>query len=180
MRQLIINIVGLPASGKSTLAKKLSEELDFDHINGEPIRRLLNHEINYYHDKQVGRSGKINDSFARVVDKWRLDLVDELLSRGRSLIVEGGINSLSRQKYRNMLAGKYSEVKSIMIYAQVGPKEHKKRLQARGEDWVERIETYYSKTFEPPQSGEYDELLIYDQANFDDILTRLKQFLDAS
>lgn len=168
-------MLGCQLAVKVHLQKKPSNELDFDRIDGEPIRRLLNREINYYQNEQVGHNGKINDSFARVVDKWRLDLASELVSQGRSLIVGGGINSSSRQKYRGILRGKYSGVKTVMIYTQADPKEHEKRLQARGEDWVERVETYYSKTFEAPQSGEYDKLLVYDQSNFD--FGRLKTVL---
>jgi predicted kinase len=177
MKQLFINVVGMPASGKSTLIDKLAPEFALNVVDGDKIRNLLNEMVLYYQDPGAVHSGPINDSFAYVVDAWRVGLVKELMSRGQSVIVRGGINPQSRAKYQEMVRSQFPGVPIIMIDCQIDEPELVTRLEARGDDWVEKYHNYFSKVVKPPEPQEYDELLVYTQDNYDPILTELKSIL---
>jgi predicted kinase len=177
MKQVFINVVGYPASGKSTLIRKLSSKLTLNVIDGTPIRKLLNTEVSYYQSNQVGHSGPVNESFARVVNSWRVSLLDELLSQGQSVIVEGGINPKHRAIYGNLVKSKYPKVKIIFIHVQIDEAELLKRLKARGGDWVGLYKNYYRKVVKPPQSSEYDKLIIFDQSNNNEVTGKVEKFI---
>lgn len=174
MRQMFINIVGLPASGKRTLAQQISKAMrELNIVDGDPIRRLLNEQIVYYHDPGTVGSGPVNDSFAHIVDSWRVELMRELLKQKQSVLVVGGIDPASRGKYQKVVRQEFSGVPIIMIHAQVDEAELLKRLESRGPKAVEWYKTYAKTAIKPPAEGEYDELILYDQTNAEEIIHHL-------
>lgn len=172
MGQVLVNLVGYPGSGKRTIMAELAKAYGLNIVDGDRIRALLNDMVSYYKDPEE-QGTPINDSFRSVVDGWRVTLVRELLMQGQSVIVRGGIDAESRKKYRDVVRAEFANVPIVMIHCQVDETKLLERLKARGADWVERYHDYFSQAVQPPQDGEYDELIVYTQDNSSEVVQRL-------
>lgn len=177
MKQMLISVVGLPASGKSTLVQKMANEFKFNLIDGTPVRHFLNEHIAFYADPGP-RGTPANDSFKRIVNLWRDSLAYELIDAGESVILEGGLDRQRRQSRYVRIKKDHPVVVLVTIYCQVAQDEHKRRLTERGGDWLAMMDSYFKAAFEAPESNEYDTLLIYDQSNTQDIFNALQKLGD--
>lgn len=179
MKQLFVNVVGYPGSGKSTVIRKLTETFpELNVIDGSPIRKLLNEMVVYYQDPSAVHSGPLNQSFRRIVDLWRVELLRELLGQGQSVIVEGGIDPASRAKYQEILKTDLPEVLRIMIHCQLDESTLLKRLADRGQDAVDWYSSYAKTAIKPPELQEYDQLIVYKQDNLNEVLDELTEAVD--
>ena len=108
---MIIIVHGPPASGKSTLAEKLSAQLDLPHISRDKITEWLM------------EAGKIDsDGFFKFIGNAGYELmfnVAEELSKGRGdFIVEGSLNPEgSRKRFEAILGNRASEVLEVFLSA---------------------------------------------------------------
>jgi adenylylsulfate kinase len=65
---MIIQIIGLPGSGKTTLAKALLEHTDAIHLNADEIRAELNKDLGFTLDDRVEHARRLG-ALARLLDK---------------------------------------------------------------------------------------------------------------
>lgn len=78
MEKLKILICGLPGSGKTTLAEKLSREYDCVHFNGDEIRRTVNSHLGFSKEdrmKQAETMGSLCDIVLKSQDIVIADFV---------------------------------------------------------------------------------------------------------
>ena len=73
---MIIQIIGLPGSGKTTLAKALMEHTDTIHLNADEVRADLNKDLGFTPEDRIEQSRRMG-ALARLLDaQGRTVLVD--------------------------------------------------------------------------------------------------------
>lgn len=73
-----ILVMGLPGSGKTTLAEALARELTCVHFNADDIRRNINKDLGFSHEdriEQARRMGHLCD----VVGKWGAKVIADFV-----------------------------------------------------------------------------------------------------
>lgn len=65
---MIIQIIGLPGSGKTTLAKELSERINAIHINADEVRADLNSDLGFSPEDRVEQARRMG-ALARLIAK---------------------------------------------------------------------------------------------------------------
>ena len=73
---MIIQVIGLPGSGKTTLAKTLLEHTDAIHLNADEVRADLNKDLGFTPEDRVEQARRMG-ALARLLDK-----------QGRTVIVD--------------------------------------------------------------------------------------------
>ena len=73
---MIIQIIGLPGSGKTTLAKAMLEHTDAIHLNADEVRADLNKDLGFTPEDRVEQARRMG-ALARLLDKQgRVVIVD--------------------------------------------------------------------------------------------------------
>ena len=65
---MIIQIIGLPGSGKTTLAKALKERINAIHLNADEVRATVNADLGFSPDDRIEQARRMGE-MARLIDK---------------------------------------------------------------------------------------------------------------
>src|SRR5579872_4795408 len=100
MAQIFVNLIGHNASGKSTIAKRLEQELQVNRISGDDFREFLASHILYFQKTGFSYPSDKTKVLHPVVFSYRTELAYALLAAGQSVLYEGsGATREIRQKY---------------------------------------------------------------------------------
>jgi len=121
---LIIHIIGLPGTGKSTIAKKISNQTGFPIISTEEVRADIYSEDKVEADKDFSKK-ELKITYEEV-----LKIAKENLELNKSIIVEGVYRNRKQRKAIINLAKEYS-YGIIGFYITAEEKEILKRLEKR-------------------------------------------------
>ncbi|MGV8169332.1 MAG: nucleoside monophosphate kinase [Candidatus Nanoarchaeia archaeon] len=177
---VVIGMVGLPAAGKSTFAKKLVNELNISHVNGDQIRDYLISSIKYFNGADYSHSNPLIKSVNNVVRPMSDRIVEELLSQGQSVIIDGYGKTKENRDSRRKLVEKFNAF-IVIVYVKEEQEPILTRLKKRDEGnstkWVENYSNKWLPEFSEPQPEECDLLLTCTQDNKEEILNELKKVL---
>lgn len=185
MATALINVVGHNSAGKTTLSKKLADDLDLERINGDDFRLFIYDHFNYFANEKLGKKSPKNDQLNVFLVQYRQAITNILLTGGCSVIIDGsGATKHIRQLYLQKVAEDFPAVKRVIIYAHIDEEELIQRLKSRDQSqdeavWLEHYHSVRRQQFEHPTKDEADELLVYDQHNYESILGSLRQILEA-
>jgi predicted ATPase len=65
---MIIQIMGLPGSGKTELAKALKERINAIHLNADEVRATINSDLGFTHEDRIEQARRMGD-MARLISK---------------------------------------------------------------------------------------------------------------
>ena len=65
---MIIQIIGLPGSGKTELAKALKERINAIHLNADEVRATVNSDLGFSHDDRIEQARRMGE-MARLIAK---------------------------------------------------------------------------------------------------------------
>ena len=178
MKQLFINVVGHNSSGKTTLAKKLEADLDLNRVSGDDFREFVHTHIAYFKDTDMSYPNKRYTELNPLVLQYRFDLSWILLRAGQNVLFDGsGATREYRARYLTQVLEDFPEVTRVIILANVPEQELRDRLERRGKKWLKQYEDLKKQSFEPPEKGEAEIVLRYDQHNYDVIKESLEKLL---
>lgn len=83
---LLVVVFGLPGTGKTTLAKSLSQAMPAQHLNTDMLRT------------ELGRRDRYTDQDKALIYKRLFERVEDHLKKGESVVVDG---TFSRESYRD-------------------------------------------------------------------------------
>ena len=93
---MLILIVGLPGTGKTTLALELAKEINAIHLNSDMIRTSL------------GQRGKYDAASKAAVYKELQDRAEDVLKQGKKLIIDATLYKVILRESFEKLANKYN------------------------------------------------------------------------
>jgi hypothetical protein len=73
---LIIQIIGLPGSGKTTLAKALLERVDAIHLNADDVRATVNSDLSFSMEDRIENARRLGQMAGLLSDQGRTVIVD--------------------------------------------------------------------------------------------------------
>jgi len=184
MRQVIIGMVGHPASGKSTFAKRLTKELGISHINKDDIRDFLVENIFEYRDADKSYSNEKISSVNRVVKVASDELMEELAARGKSFIIDGyGKIKEQRNEMKKFFKEKNILLPVIIVYVveerEVILKRLKKRDDNKTTKWVENFLKVWEPGFSEPTKKECDLLIKVTKTNVSESIELIRDFINS-
>ena len=73
---MIIQIIGLPGSGKTTLAKALLERVDAIHLNADDVRATVNSDLSFSMEDRIENARRLGQMAGLLSDQGRTVIVD--------------------------------------------------------------------------------------------------------
>jgi hypothetical protein len=73
---VIIQIIGLPGSGKTALAHNLKERINAVHLNADTIRQTINSDLGFSHEDRVEHSRRLGEMARILSDQGLIVIVD--------------------------------------------------------------------------------------------------------
>ena len=126
MKNTLILVSGLPGTGKTTLAKKISEEFKIPLLSNDAIKETMWDTLG--HDFDFEFTNKIGQTSFEVL----FHCVNALASKGVSLVVEAHFNPEMNNPKLNDLKKKYG-VNLLQIYCDCETETLRKRFKDRME-----------------------------------------------
>lgn len=164
----VIYILGLPASGKSTLAKKLSVELNVPLISKDDLKVMLFDAYGWTNREGSMQAGRASYD---IIDY----LLDEQLRVGNAVIIESTPPKFASEKFK-MWRKKY-DARFIQIYCEAEADVIRKRFKERiladdrhvssveGEAGLQNVEVLIKQGFKPIDVE--SEIIRVDTSDFD-------------
>lgn len=177
--QLAILVTGHNATGKTTLANKLSKDLGISTINSDDFREFVKSHIGYYSDLDYSVVNKKASSLTSVIAHYRDELSRVLLDQGQSVLYQANlIRAEDRKSVLNSLAKAHSPFKSVILHCELQEEKLLERLRERqvsqpGSRWLDHYTLDKKLKYQRPASDEADIVLYYDQSNYETILSTL-------
>ena len=182
--QVVISVIGLAGTGKTTLSKFLSEALDFDRIEKDAFRRFIFNNYNYFEGCMISRPDPRHQVQQRISYSWLQPLVSELLKQRRSVILEGGVTRKVRMEANHFCKEQaQGKIKTIGVFLNLPEEVYMPRLLERdsneGTDWKNRIISL-REDFEQPLDGDYDHMIVLENS-FDNekVLNKILKIINA-
>lgn len=140
---------GLPASGKSTWAKKKTAEEEYHRINRDELRSMI---------FDIGGDGKWSGEKEEYITKAQFAIADALMSLGKNVIVDDtNLNPKVVQKWQDQAKyyGYAFEIQKFEISVEKAIKRDLKRPNSVGEKVIRRMYNQYIRPeFMPPYNNE--------------------------
>lgn len=71
---MIIQIIGLPGSGKTVLAEALVKKINAIHLNADKVREYVNYDLGFSHADRIKQSKRLG-GIARILSEQGYDVV---------------------------------------------------------------------------------------------------------
>lgn len=71
---MIVQIIGLPGSGKTTLANELVKIFNAVHLNADKVREFVNYDLGFSHEDRIENARRLG-GVARLLDHQGLNVV---------------------------------------------------------------------------------------------------------
>jgi hypothetical protein len=75
---MIIQIIGLPGSGKTALANGLKERLSIIHLNADEVRATINSDLGFSSKDRIEQSRRLG-AMARLLEKQGYDVIVDFI-----------------------------------------------------------------------------------------------------
>lgn len=178
MSQLFINVIGHNSSGKTTISKKLGEDLGLNRVSGDDFREFIHDHITYFQNTDLSYPNKRFDELNPLIIQYRFDLSWLLLKAGQHVLFDGsGSTKEFRDRYLTKVKTDFPNVVRVIIWADLPEHELLERLETRGNAWLEQYTKLKKAAFQPPQQNEVEVVLRYNQHNYDEIRKSLSALL---
>ncbi|MGV8162886.1 MAG: ATP-binding protein [Candidatus Nanoarchaeia archaeon] len=178
---VVIGMVGLPAAGKSTFAREISDKFNISHVNGDQIREYLINSINYFKSADYSHENPLINSVNSVVRPMSDRIIEELLSKGQNVIIDGYGKDQNTRDSRKKIIENFKPF-LILIYVKEEQELILNRLSLRDKGkktrWVENYKNTWLPKFSEPELKECNVLLTVTALNKEQILEQLKNILN--
>lgn len=104
---MIIQIIGLPGSGKTTLAKSLKERTDAIHLNADEVRSTINSDLDFSMSNRVEHARRLGEMSRLLSRQGRVVIVDFVCPTVETRQAFGKpdvliwMNTISESRYEN-------------------------------------------------------------------------------
>lgn len=185
MEPKVILVNGFPASGKSTLAQRLSKDLKIPLLGKDHLKEFLA-------DTMEVRGEEWSAILGRAANAMLIALLDAAAGK-RALVLESAfIAGFARQDIERIL--ELNHTQAIEVYCTVHREERLRRWQTRlqngqrhpihtdGESHVGIAEAQLQDKYAPLRVGEYIEVdtAHFGEKDYGDLLLRLKKYMEDS
>ena len=172
--QLFIALVGHNASGKTSVAKRLEQDLEINRVNADDFRQFVSEHIRYFKDLDISIKNPRYELLTEITHNYRLDMSWLLLRAQQSVIYDGsGATKAWRSRYLDYVTQHHPDVHRVIIYVDISEEQLLQRLRDRAQHWEAQYWGSKKELFERPTPDEADTLLVYNQDNYDEILAEL-------
>jgi len=171
---MIIFIFGLPGSGKTTVARRIAEEMDVSFISTEMVYATLVEEFHIEADRDF------SEFELKILYNASLLILRYLIENNKDVVIEGVFRSFGQRRRVYELASEYNE-KVISFYLQCAEEVLIKRLERRkkgvtpspaGPETLPIIK----KGFEEPRNGK-NVIVINNDSDIENTVEIIKQHL---
>lgn len=181
MKQLFIMIAGFSGSGRTTLAKEISDKFPnvFNILDVKDVHSFLNDTYPAFKDDNTISGGSFNIR-QEVSDKMEELLMESFLKAKLSIIYDSAnLDKKKRKKFLDLAKSANSEAVTVLIMIKIPEDLVLNELKGRDEEaqsrglkpvWVDLYEKVQKEKYEEPTDDEADKVLFYDRENLDEVL----------
>ena len=169
---MIIQIIGLPGSGKTELAKALKERINAIHLNADEVRSTVNSDLGFTHEDRIEQARRLGE-LARLISKQGHHVVVDFVCPTKTTRNSFGtpdmlvwMNTIAEGRFKDtndMFEKPFGEVDIIFDNHNMDPDEKAKFIIACRKDlhdWYEPT-TLMLGRYQPWHEGHH---ALYDEA----------------